>query len=246
MNTNQTNQNIGNKERCASGIVGGTLLLLSAFRMKSSALKILAGITGAGLLYRGIRGNSALYDALGISKTTRQLPPNAVVEHKQGKKIETAVTINKSPEELFAFWRDFTNLPKIMKHVESVELKDEHVSHWRLKLPAGKFIDWDAEIYNEIPNELIAWRTLQGSEVNHAGSVSFKPAKNRFGTEVRVEVNYALGTGKLGSVLTKMLSEVPEFQLQEDLRRFKQLMETGEVPTTEGQPEGGKRKEQAA
>ena len=245
MNTNHPSKNIGNAERCVSGVLGGTLLLLGAFRIRPTALKVLAAASGAGLIYRGLRGNSAFYNVLGIN-TTRQLPPNAVVGHNQGKKIAKAVTINKSPEELFAFWRDFRNLPRIMKYLDSVELIDDRVSLWKAKVPPGKIVEWKAEIYNEIPNELIAWRTLPESEINHAGSVTFKPIKNRFGTEVKVEVNYAIGTGKLGGALSKMLSEVPEFQLQEDLRRFKQLIETGEIPTTEGQPEGGKRKRSAA
>ncbi|HSE42294.1 MAG TPA: SRPBCC family protein [Acidobacteriota bacterium] len=243
MNTNQRNQNMGSKERYISEIVGGTLLLYGTFKARPKVLKLLSIVSGAGLLYCGLRGKSALQIG---KKTVGALPPNAVVGHKQSNKIDKAVTINKSPEELFAFWRDFKNLPRMMKHVESVEIRDERVSHWKVKLPAGKTVEWDAEIYNEIPNELIAWRTLEGSEVNHAGSVQFKPAPNRFGTEVRVEVNYALAPGKLGAILSKMISEVPEFQLQEDLRRFKQLMETGEIPRTEGQPEGGKRKRTAA
>lgn len=160
----------------------------------------------------------------------------ASVRSKKGIKVETCVTINRSPEELFSFWRNFENLPRVMEHIEWVQCLDERRSKWRVQGPGGKEIDWEAEIINEHPNELIAWRTLEGSDVRHAGSVRFRPAPGARGTEVKLAVEYEVAGGKLTSGLAKLFRHDPEQQIREDLRHFKQIMETGEVPTLEGQP----------
>ena len=133
------------------------------------------------------------------------------------------------------------NVGGTLRHLVAVTQLDERRSHWVARAPAGRMVEWDAEIINEIPNELIGWRTLDGADVISAGSVRFKPAPGDRGTEVRVRLQYLPPAGKLGARLAWLLGHEPSQTIQEDLRHFKQLMEAGEVPTTEGQPRGGRR-----
>ena len=121
------------------------------------------------------------------------------VPYGKGIRIEKSVTINATPEQLYAFWRNFENLPRFMDHLERVEIRDDKRSQWVAKGPAGMKVDWEAEIINEIPNELIAWRSIDNSEVDHAGSVHFEPAPDGRGTTVRVLMRYDPPAGKLGA-----------------------------------------------
>jgi uncharacterized membrane protein len=131
--------------------------------------------------------------------------------------------------EVFRFWRNFENLPRFMDHLESVTVIDETRSHWVAKGPAGTRIEWDAVIHNEVIDDLIAWRSLPGSEVNHAGSVHFTPSADGSRTDVRVVLNYEPPAGKVGAAVAKLLGEDPSRQVEEDLRRFKQVMDSGDV-----------------
>jgi uncharacterized membrane protein len=149
-----------------------------------------------------------------------------------------AYTIDRPSEELFFFWRNFENLPRFMTHVQAVRKLDEKRSHWVVAGPGGRDVQWDAEIINEEPNKFIAWRSLANADVHNAGSVWFVPAPGQRGTEVRVSMEYIPPAGKIGSAIAWLFGETPRQQIQEDLRRFKQLMETGEIPTTAGQPRG--------
>lgn len=164
--------------------------------------------------------------------------PNAAIAAGEGVKVQDVVTINKPASELFTFWRNFANLPQFMKHLESVAVADNMHSHWVAKAPLGKTVAWDAEIINEQPGRLIAWRTLPGADVTSAGTVRFEPAPGGRGTEVRVILEYKPPAGKVGVIVAKLFGEEPQQQVSSDLRRFKQLMETGEVATLEGQPAG--------
>ncbi len=157
---------------------------------------------------------------------------------ESGIKVTHAVSINKPVGELYAYWRDFTNLPHIMDHLNSVTVQNGAQSHWVAKAPLGRTVEWDAEIINDKPNEVIAWKSLPGADVDNAGAVTFKPATLGRGTEVRVEISYAPPAGKVGATIAHLLGEDPRRQLDDDLRHFKQIMETGERPTTEGQASG--------
>ena len=152
--------------------------------------------------------------------------------------IRQTVIIDRPAAELFDFWRHFDRLPIIMNHLESVEKIDENRSHWVVKAPAGKHVEWDAEIINEHPNELIAWRSLEGADVENAGTVRFEPAPGGRGTIVKVDLEFVPPGGVIGAMIAKLFAEHPEKQISVDLRRFKQLMETGEIARTEGQPAG--------
>ncbi|MDT5296371.1 MAG: hypothetical protein QOJ76_3251, partial [Acidobacteriota bacterium] len=163
---------------------------------------------------------------------------NVSVPAERGTKVEKSVIINRPAEELYRFWRNFENLPHFMNHLESVRVTGGDRSHWVAKAPAGTTVEWEAEIYNEKENELIAWRTLEGADVDSAGSVRFEKATGGRGTVVRVSLKYDPPGGKLGSLVARLFGENPDQQIDEDLGRFKQLMETGDIITTEGQPSG--------
>lgn len=145
-----------------------------------------------------------------------------------------SLIINRPPEELYQYWRDFENLPRIMRHLESVRTTGEGRSHWVAKAPAGTSVEWDAEVTEDRPNELIAWRSLEGSEVENSGSVRFEPAHGDRGTVVKVEINYTPPAGALGKLVAKLFGEEPGQKALESLRAFKQFMETGEVVVSDG------------
>jgi uncharacterized membrane protein len=156
-----------------------------------------------------------------------------------GIHVEEAVTVSRPPSEVFRFWRNFENLPRFMNHLRAVSQREAGISHWVARGPAGMNVEWDARIINEIDGRLIAWQSLEGSEVSTAGSVNFRETPR--GTEVRVHLQYSPPAGKLGAAVARLLGEEPTVQIHDDLRRFKQLIETGEIPTTTGQPVGGRR-----
>ena len=153
-------------------------------------------------------------------------------------RVKESVTIDRSPEELYQFWHDFQNLPRFMYHLESVQTTGDGRSHWVAKAPVGTTVAWDAEITEDIPNELIAWRSLEGADVDNRGSVRFERATGGRGTVVRVEIEYSPPGGVIGASIAKLFGEEPEGQVKDDLRRFKQVMETGEVVRSESSPEG--------
>jgi uncharacterized membrane protein len=152
--------------------------------------------------------------------------------------IESGITINKSPAEVYRFWRDFENWPRFMYHLQSVRVSGDRQSHWAVNGPAMKTIEWDAEIVEDTPDRLIAWRSLPGAMVPNWGQVRFVPAPGGRGTEVRVELDYAPPAGAFGAVVAKLFGEEPRQQVSDDLRRFKQVIETGEVVRSEGSPQG--------
>jgi uncharacterized membrane protein len=151
--------------------------------------------------------------------------------------LNAAITINCTPDEAYRFWRDFENLPSFMTHLDSVRVTGARTSKWKAKAPGGT-VGWDAELTGDKPSELIGWRSKPGASVPNAGSVRFRPAPGGRGTEVRVELAYNPPAGRLGAIVARLLGENPEQQVRDDLRRFKQVMETGEVVRSEGSPEG--------
>jgi uncharacterized membrane protein len=153
---------------------------------------------------------------------------------KGGIQVKKSIAINSSPEELYRFWRDFENLPRFMNHLESVKETGNGRSHWVAKAPAGSTVEWDAEIVEERDGELISWRSLEGSDVDNSGSVSFVRATGGRGTIVTVELEYNPPGGVIGAGVAKLFGEEPEQQVYDDLRCLKQVIETGEVVISEG------------
>ena len=154
----------------------------------------------------------------------------------RGIHVEHSVLINRPAAQLYRFWRNFENLPTFMQHLEAVAVRDEGISHWVARGPAGMRVEWDARIINEIENKVIAWQSLNGSTIAIAGAVNFDETER--GTVVHVHLQYSPPGGKLGAAVAYVFGEDPNLQIQEDLRRFKRLMETGEIPTIEGQSSG--------
>lgn len=148
--------------------------------------------------------------------------------------MKKSIIINRSPEELYAFWRELRNLPRIMNQLESVKETDGKRSHWVAKAPAGTNVEWDAEIVEEREGKLISWRSIEGSEVDNHGSVTFDRAPGNRGTIVRVEIEYTPPGGVIGATVAKLFGKDPGQQAQEALRCFKQIMEIGEVVVSDG------------
>ena len=152
--------------------------------------------------------------------------------------VEKCITINKSPDECYRFWRNFDHFPDFMQHLESVQKITDTRSHWTAKAPIGASVEWDAEIDADRPGELLSWHSVAGADVDNSGAVRFERAPGGRGTIVRVEMQYKPPGGKAGALVARLFGENPSQQLDGDLRRFKQLIETGEIPTTAGQSAG--------
>ena len=225
--------NVGESERYGS-IIGGLALILAGISRRGLGGLIL-GTFGVAIIQRGLTGHCPLYESMGVSTTRMERPG---VPDNLGFKVERSITINRRPEEVYRFWRDFRNFPQFMPHIERIDLLDEKRSHWVTWGPRGRKLEWDAEIINEHPNQLIAWESLPGATVQNAGSVRFEPAPGGRGTEVRVSLEYNPPGGVLGALGARVFGEAPEEQIEEDLLRLKQVLEAGEVATTQGQPVG--------
>lgn len=217
---------LGQLETFSFFLGGGLLLFYAAMRRSWSGFS--SALLGGGLIYQGVRKYREQEMPLGARKTTK------------GIKVSEVVTISKPKEELFHFWRNLENLPRFMRHLESVKNIDGKRSHWAARGPAGLRVEWDAEIVREIENELITWQSFEGADVQNAGSISFRDAPGGRGTEVKVILRYDAPGGRAGAALAKLFGEEPSQQVREDLRRFKQLMEAGEISTVEGQPVGNR------
>jgi uncharacterized membrane protein len=153
------------------------------------------------------------------------------------RSLRAAVTVRRSPEEVYRFWRDLENLPSFMYHLQSVTTSGDR-SHWVANAPIGRSVEWDAQITDDQPNQRIAWQSLPGSSVEHGGSVEFTSSPDGQSTEVRVTISYRLPGGVLGKAAATAFGESPEQQVSDDLRRFKQILETGQVMRSDGSPEG--------
>lgn len=154
--------------------------------------------------------------------------------------VEKTVTIERHASELYSYWRNLTNLPNFMGHLKSVTNKNEAgtVSHWVANAPLNLSVEWDAEIIKDEPDHLIAWNTLDNADIANCGFVRFQPATGDRGTQVKVVLEYQPPGGALTNAIAKLFGESPQQQIGDELNRFKQLMETGEIATTKGQPKG--------
>jgi uncharacterized membrane protein len=217
--------------RLASLVSGAALLTLAARDRSWRGVGL--AIAGAPLVWRGATGNwpvpRSVADRLPESLSNLSLPAT----------VETSVTIDRPRQELWEFWRKLENLPRFMRHLESVEELGDGRSHWVGKSPVGLRVDWDAEIVEEREGRLLSWRSLPGSRIHNAGSVFFEDATGGRGTVVRVVMEVSPGGGLgLGRAVGRVLGPITSQQVHEDLRRFKSLLEAGEIPTTVGQPAG--------
>jgi len=227
-----TKINLSAEERWMSSIAGVLLTLYGLKRRSSTGAMIAA--SGAALLWRGTSGFSPVYAAIGRSSAP---DTRAALGGSRGVHVVESVTINRPTNELYEQWRSLESLPRFMSHLDSVTVTDGR-SHWKAKGPAGQVVEWDAEIINDIPNKLISWRTVNGAQVISAGSVKFVPVHEGRETQLEVNLQYQPPAGKAGAAVAWLLGKEPGQTIHQDLRRFKALMEGGEVPTVAGQPRG--------
>jgi uncharacterized membrane protein len=215
--------NISATARLVSTVVGAAVAVVGYQRSN----KVL-GLAGIGLLARGASGwcpVTASFDAGAYddTETTRRHlgGPRGVI-------VEDAITIYRPVSEVYSYWRNLENLPRFMDHLEEVCVTDRFRSHWVARGPMGVHVEWDAEIINDIPPTLLSWKSIGQSDVVSAGSVRFKPAGER-ATQVHVKLQYDPPAGKLGAAVAWLIGDDPQRQIAEDLKRFKQLLETGEA-----------------
>jgi uncharacterized membrane protein len=217
-------------ERWASLIGGGALVLMG---LKQRSLRgILTSLVGGGLVYQGVNQQSTLkqvQQALGEAKESSE---------DQRITVEKTVTIEKPAAELYSYWRNFENLPTFADYLQSVTVYDDQRSHWVAKTPIDTTLEWDALIVSDRVNEFIAWTSAGDADINHSGFVRFRPAPGGRGTEVKVVMEYSPPGGVVTATIAKLFGSEPEQQIGDILNRFKQLMEAGEIATTEGQPKG--------
>lgn len=202
-------------------VESGALRVARSGKQSDSSL-LLLGVALVGI------GGYAVY-----MLTRREATPN-----DKRIRVEKHITVDRPAAELYGFWRKLGNLPQVMSHLESVTETDDLRSHWTAKGPLGTSVSWDAEITEDLENQMIAWRALEGSDIQNAGSVAFTELPYGRGTEIKVVLAYEPPLGKVGATVARLMGEEPERQLQDDLRRFKQLQETGEIASTHGQPSG--------
>jgi uncharacterized membrane protein len=221
--------------RLTYGLAGGALLALGIKR--GSFFGGILSLAGANLLVKGVTGHDLL-ETFGVTSFT-QRGQNAQVPHQLGVQIQRTITIGLPPEDIYGFIRNFENLPRFMRHVQSVEMQGDKNAHWVIAGPAGRKMEWDSEIINDIPNELIAWQSVNCPDMENAGSIRFEKAPQDRGTILRLSLRYMPPAGSIGAAIAKLFGKDPEAEIAADLRRLKQLLETGEVSTTKGQPVGG-------
>jgi uncharacterized membrane protein len=184
-------------------------------------------------------GSAALVLGAGLVwRVTRDRKRDQSSPNPNGRIVEESVAINRSAEELYRVWRDLRRLPGVIPQLRSVEVLDERHSRWIAEGPGGRRFKWTAEIVDDVPNQLIAWRTVDRSDIVSAGFVQFKPAPGKRGTELRANFRCEVPGGPFGSAVAWAFGDEPAQVVREGLRRFKQLMEAGEIATTDGQPRG--------
>jgi uncharacterized membrane protein len=209
-------------------------LLANALRSRSKSRKVAVAL--------GAVAGIAAVDVVAATRTSRRVHPTRTGQDGTFT-VSAGVTVNRSAEDAYALWRDFSRLPDFMIHLLSVSADGKH---WVAKRPGGGTVDWDAEITEDVPGRRLSWRSVEGADVDNAGTVTFAAAPGGRGTEVRVELTYEPPLGKAGNAAARLLGEQPRQQVTDDLRRFKQVLETGEVVRSAGSPEGVRSRRLAA
>lgn len=226
--TGSSQINVGTTERIISA-VGGALLTYYGLK-KPNTLGIAMAAVGGSLLFRGATGYCPVNEAAG--RNTAEWESVSI-------EITRSLTILKPRNELYQYWRQLENLPNFMQHLQDVRQLGPKRSHWVARIPKGVgTVEWNADIVAEEENSLLAWQSLPGSDIDNSGEVRFKDAPANRGTVVQATISYRPPAGAVGGSVAKLLNPVFKQLVKEDMRRFKRLMETGEIPTIEGQPSG--------
>lgn len=228
-------KNIGDFQRMLSAIVGIALLARGVSHRNWTGTA--STMIGGGLLYRAISGYCPVFGAMAVdmsddNQAGRPSDTNRLGRRKvhtdRATKIQKAIEINRPANEIYRFWRSLDNLPLIMNHLDSVRVIDDRRSHWVMKtVPGVPKVEWDAEIINDVENQRIGWRSLNGADVDHTGSVEFKPTGDGQRTWLTVRMQYEPPGGRIGATMAKWLGADPDMKIGVDLQRFKEQMETG-------------------
>ena len=222
--------NVGEMERWLSLASGAGLAAWGLTRQDKGGLGLAA--IGGILAWRGATGHCNVYQAFGVNTAARGYAKGtgskSGVPYELGIRVDCDVTIAKPVSEVYKFWRNLENLPRFMNHIDCIRVVDERNSHWVVNGPAGMKVEWDAEIVNDIPDQVIGWRSLPGSQVDNGGSVRFAEA-GEDSTIVRVSLQYNPPAGTIGARIARMFGEDPAQTIQTDMQRFKELMETGAI-----------------
>jgi uncharacterized membrane protein len=222
-------RNVSDWERVVSLAAGAALVYLGTRRGRADRVTT---STGVGLVARGLTGYCPVNAAIGRDSTRSNT--KIALAGPRGVHVYESIKINRPPAELFSFWRDFGNLPRFMEHLADVQVLSPTRSVWTAKAPVGMRVKWEAKVINEIEGELIGWQSTENADVATAGSVRFIPAMGG-GTEIIVHLQYDPPAGKLGSLVASMFGEEPSQQIRADLRRLKEILETGAVPRSQVQ-----------
>jgi uncharacterized membrane protein len=225
INMSITERQISAMGAAALGLIAGRQRSLISIPLAAASLM---------LLYQAVTGHSPLNDALDRNSAVLSERHAVSVPHQQGIHVVESITILRPRADLYAYWRSFENFASLFSNLKSVQVMPGNRSHWTANGPAGTSLEWDAEIINEVPNEVIAWRSLEGAVVPNAGSVRFRDAPADRGTEVTVTLEYSPPGGQLARAAAALFGKEPHVQVAGDLRRFKALMEIGEIPTNTG------------
>jgi len=216
--------NVGETERYGS-IIGGAALAAAGLSRRSLPGLLMAGLGGL-MILRGITGHCRLYKSIGTSTAASR---RSGVPDQTGYKLEKSVTIARPPEDLYRFWRNFENLPEFTENIESIRILDDRRSHWIVKGLGGRRLEWDAEIVNEHPGEMISWQTLPGADVQSAGTVRFSPMEGGRSTTLRVVLEFRPPGGSFGTRMARFFGKDPATELGHDLNRLKKLIESHDV-----------------
>lgn len=226
--------NVSRNERLLSSVAGGVMTAWGLRRRGTAGYGL--ALVGAELLYRGVTGHCHTYAALGIDTEHERAGDGepAEVDHEHAVDVRESIIINRPASELFAIWRDFSQLPRFMDHLERVDVLSSTRSHWVTKGPAGTHISWDAEIVDERENEWIAWRAVEPAQVPNNGTVMFRQIDDGESTEVFVTLEAQPPAGKLGDMVARMFGKSPERQVRTALKRFKEIAEGAVQPVKQG------------
>ena len=224
--------NVSETERWLSLVGGSSLIAYGLVRRDTPGFGLAA--LGGSLLWRGATGHCPMYQTIGVNTSSRGYGKGtgsrAGVPYELGIRVDHQIRVKKPVSDVYSFWRDLSNLPRFMDHLESVTQSSDRLSRWVAKGPIGISVTWEAEIVNDIPDKVIGWRSLEGSEVDNGGSVRFE-SDGASGTIVNVSMQYNPPAGQLGEWVARLFGENPRKTIAEDLQRFKEIMETGNVVT---------------
>jgi uncharacterized membrane protein len=225
-------RNVGDSDRKISLVAGAGSMLYGLTRggMLGLALTAVGGL----FVYRGLSGHCPMFSRMGYS-TARPSDRGLFGEQRGPLHFTTGVTIQRSPEELYDFWHGFTHLPRFMKFIRDVRPSGGDRTHWVAEIPGMGQVEWESEVVRDVPNESISWRSVEGSEIPQEGEIRFRRAPDGKGTEVELDMRYEPPAGRLGRAFGGLLNVMTKEAAREDLRRFKRLMETGEIPTGSSQ-----------